>query len=209
MSQTSIAELVPVDNLQRMVAVAVLADRVAHLDLWRALLESADDVDVCAVATTPSDLLAVVAQPEVVLIDTIDTAAARARLGRDVAAHWPAAAIVVVDSGVDAATVVERVRRADPSMTVLSRGTLQEARDTMRMSERRSPVVAYPRLTEREREVLERLSRGQSTAAIATDLRISVNTCRGYTRTLMAKLGAHSQLEVLAFVAEHGLPGDR
>jgi DNA-binding CsgD family transcriptional regulator len=54
--------------------------------------------------------------------------------------------------------------------------------------------------------VLELLSKGVAPAAIADQLGISVNTCRGYLRTLMAKMGARSQREVVAFVGLHGLP---
>ena len=98
-----------------------------------------------------------------------------------------------------------RINRAG-NLTVLSSSVVAQVRDRLRSSEPRSAAVVYPQLSEREREVLHGLSRGSSPAEIARTLGISLNTCRGYLRTLMAKLGARSQREVLAFVARHGLP---
>ena len=43
--------------------------------------------------------------------------------------------------------------------------------------------------------------------AIAQELDISVHTCRGYMKTLLSKLGAHSQLEAVVIAATHGLVG--
>jgi DNA-binding NarL/FixJ family response regulator len=58
--------------------------------------------------------------------------------------------------------------------------------------------VVQPRLTGREAEVLAMLELGVDTRGIARELGISLNTCRGYVKTLLAKLNAHSQLEAVA-----------
>jgi len=52
------------------------------------------------------------------------------------------------------------------------------------------------------------LSVGLDTRAIATQLGISLNTCRGYVKTLLGKLNAHSQLEAVAIARRDGLVGD-
>ena len=41
--------------------------------------------------------------------------------------------------------------------------------------------------------------------AIAQRLGISLNTCRGYVKTMLRKLGAHSQLEAVAIASRQGL----
>lgn len=61
------------------------------------------------------------------------------------------------------------------------------------------------RLTERELEVLDLLSQGHSVTEIARRLDISVNTCRGYVRTILFKLDAHSQLAAVAHAARLGV----
>jgi DNA-binding NarL/FixJ family response regulator len=188
-----------------MVRLGVVTGRAVHAELWSAALSAHDGIDVVASVTELADLDVEGDSLDVVLLD-LDSSPEAARASAALAAKWPSVAPVVAERGMPLAAVIDRVRSADPSMTVLSSGALRQARGQLRTTARRSPVAAYPRLTERECEVLEALSRGNSTAAIAAELRMSVNTCRGHLRTLMAKLGARSQLEVLAFVAEHGLP---
>ena len=183
----------------------MVTGRAVHAELWSAALSAHDGIDVVASVTELTDLDADGDSLDVVVLD-LDSGPDAARASAVLAEKWPSIAPVVAERGMPLLAVIDRVRRADPSMTVLSSSALHQARGQLRTSERRSPVAAYPRLTERECEVLESLSRGNSTAAIAGELRMSVHTCRGHLRTLMAKLGARSQLEVLAFVAEHGLP---
>ncbi len=60
-------------------------------------------------------------------------------------------------------------------------------------------------LTERELEVLEMLGEGLSPAAIADDLGITMHTCRGHIKSLLAKLHVHSQLEAVVHAWQSGL----
>ena len=62
-----------------------------------------------------------------------------------------------------------------------------------------------PRLTDRERQVLDQLVRGHDTQTIAADLGITVNTCRGYLKNVMVKLGAHSQHQAVSIALRDGL----
>ncbi|BFU46537.1 response regulator [Krasilnikovia sp. MM14-A1004] len=70
-----------------------------------------------------------------------------------------------------------------------------------------TPVVG-PRaggLTAREHEVLALMGAGLDPRAIARRLGISVHTCRGYVKAVLAKLDAHSQLEAVAVATRRGL----
>jgi DNA-binding NarL/FixJ family response regulator len=70
-----------------------------------------------------------------------------------------------------------------------------------------TPVVG-PRgggLTSREDEVLQMMAAGLDARAIARRLGISLHTCRGYVKAVLAKLGAHSQLEAVAIASRRGL----
>jgi hypothetical protein len=53
--------------------------------------------------------------------------------------------------------------------------------------------------------VLQLLAEGLDTRGIAKKLDIKVNTCRGYIKSLLARLGAHSQLQAVAIATGHGL----
>jgi len=60
-------------------------------------------------------------------------------------------------------------------------------------------------LTHREREVLEALANGESTADLARRLGVGPATVRTHVQNVLAKLGVHSRLEAVAFAIRHGL----
>lgn len=60
-------------------------------------------------------------------------------------------------------------------------------------------------LTARETEVLALLDNGVGPKQIARVMNISVNTCRGYVKSMYAKLGVGSQLEALAAARRYSL----
>jgi len=64
------------------------------------------------------------------------------------------------------------------------------------------------RLTERERGVLVCLSHGRSQQAIAAQLGIDKATVHTHVRNILAKLGAHSSAEAVAFYLNPTLPYD-
>ena len=64
-----------------------------------------------------------------------------------------------------------------------------------------------PTLTRREQEVLDCLGQGMQVKMIARVLGIGLQTCRGYVKSLHAKLGARSQLEAVVKAQQVGLLG--
>jgi len=60
-------------------------------------------------------------------------------------------------------------------------------------------------LTARESEVLQLIGAGRSNQHVAQELGISVNTVRNHVQHILAKLGAHSQLEAVAIASRMGL----
>ena len=79
-------------------------------------------------------------------------------------------------------------------------GVRTPARIAPAQSDRRNPF----HLTRRERQVLDCLMRGRTTAEVARDLVISYATARTHIQHVLDKLGAHSRLEAVAMSA-----GDR
>ncbi len=72
---------------------------------------------------------------------------------------------------------------------------------------RRLPAEDAPRLTRREREVLDCLAEGMQVKSIARVLGITQETCRGYVKALHSKLSARSQLEAVVKAQHLGLLG--
>jgi two-component system nitrate/nitrite response regulator NarL len=63
-------------------------------------------------------------------------------------------------------------------------------------------------LTQREREILTHLARGESNKAIARQLEISYDTVKLHVRHILAKLNLSSRVEAAVFAVEHRLtPG--
>jgi DNA-binding NarL/FixJ family response regulator len=60
-------------------------------------------------------------------------------------------------------------------------------------------------LTTREREVLVLLAAGTTTAGIASQLFVSVNTIRQHVQRILGKLSAHSKLEAVAIAVREGV----
>ncbi|MBP2385740.1 response regulator [Paeniglutamicibacter kerguelensis] len=72
---------------------------------------------------------------------------------------------------------------------------------------RQLEVSMNPGLTARELEVLQLMSQGFDVTANARTLAISAHTCRGYVKSILSKLDAHSQLEAVATANRLGLVG--
>jgi DNA-binding CsgD family transcriptional regulator len=61
------------------------------------------------------------------------------------------------------------------------------------------------RLTPREQETLDLLAEGLVLKDIAAELGVTVETVRGYVKSLQVKLGAHTQLQAVLAAARCGL----
>jgi RNA polymerase sigma factor (sigma-70 family) len=81
--------------------------------------------------------------------------------------------------------------------------------------ERLDEHAALRRLSPREREILGLIAGGWSSRRIAEDLLLSLDTVRGHTGSMLAKLGVETKLEAVALALEHGWspagqdPGER
>ena len=72
------------------------------------------------------------------------------------------------------------------------------------MKQRNGAIDAF-NLTTREVEILQALGSGASTAGVAEQMHISLNTVRTHVQRVIKKLGAHSKLEAVAIGRSQGL----
>jgi two-component system nitrate/nitrite response regulator NarL len=100
--------------------------------------------------------------------------------------------------------VIEAIQRAArgelvvaPAMTVKLAHMLQSGQ----RSQTREDL--FSTLTEREREILEHLARGESNKAIARALDISHDTVKLHVRHILSKLNLTSRVEAAVFAVEH------
>jgi DNA-binding NarL/FixJ family response regulator len=71
------------------------------------------------------------------------------------------------------------------------------------------PAQAFPELTQREREVLELIARGESNAAIARRLVISQKTVRNHVSNIFTKLRVADRAQAIVKAREAGLGVER
>ena len=99
------------------------------------------------------------------------------------------------------ATLLQTIRSARRGTMIVHPSLLTAAHACRRPG----PARNVPALTQREMEVLRLMAQGHSVGTNARLLNITPNTCRGYVKTILAKLGAHSQLEAVAVASRLGL----
>jgi two-component system nitrate/nitrite response regulator NarL len=98
-------------------------------------------------------------------------------------------------------TAIQRTARGEltvaPSMTVKLAQMLQGG--TSQVDDRRGMLAS---LTDRERQILDHLSRGESNKSIARALDISHDTVKLHVRHILAKLNLSSRVEAAVFAVE-------
>jgi DNA-binding NarL/FixJ family response regulator len=205
------------------VAVLVVDDHTTFSDLLAMALAGMPDLECVGTASSMAEASTMAEQlrPDVVVMDVQlggddGIEATRALTGR-----FPELRVVVLTAHADRA-LMRRAADAGACCLLPKNGSLPELLDALRNARRggfivdptllRSLVASpeptrdrLPPLTRREREVLRLLSQGNDPQSIARELGISVHTCRGYVKTLLVKLGAHSQLEAVSVAIRNGL----
>lgn len=93
--------------------------------------------------------------------------------------------------------IATRAAEGRPVMSVLERTRLLDLADAVRADARRDHD-RWGRLTPREQEIVDRIAAGRRPAVIAEEFVVSLATVRSHIRSILAKLGVGSQLEVAA-----------
>jgi two-component system, NarL family, nitrate/nitrite response regulator NarL len=90
----------------------------------------------------------------------------------------------------------------------LALDAIEAGRNVLDPGSQRVPARGAKQLCElspREREILTRIVGGQSTRQMSFAMNITVDTVRTYVKNVLAKLGAHSRLQVAALATRDGL----
>jgi DNA-binding NarL/FixJ family response regulator len=209
------------------VRVLVVDDHRTFAELLSGALTSAG-METVGMAHSAAQAVAMAQemQPDIVVMDIEmprqDGLAATRRI-REVA---PDTVVAVVTAHRDPDWVV-RAAQAGASAFIPKDGSLSEMIDVLTRVQQGQMLVApstfsggptaspassvsreaAPQLTRREQEVLDCLGRGMQVKAIARVLGITLETCRGYVKSLHAKLGVRSQLEAVVKAQQLGLLG--
>jgi DNA-binding NarL/FixJ family response regulator len=105
--------------------------------------------------------------------------------------------------------IVHSIRAAAAGETLIPAATIASALARRREIDREhaSQAQLLASLTHREKEILELMIHGADNRAVAERLQISYATVRTHVRSILAKLGARSQLDAVAKAVQLGLRG--
>jgi len=209
--------------------VLIVDDHRAFSEALAAAIDRNPDLACVGTPTTVAECLAAVEQtaPDVVLLDIYlpDGDGIEAIPGiRDLHA---AARIVVMTGYTDVdlmaraasagasgflpkespiGSVLEAIRAVRDGQMLVDGSTLAAILGRVgRVAPGARPSANGSSLTTREQDVLDLMGQGLDPHAIAGRLGISLHTCRGYQKSILAKLDAHSQLEAVIVAARRGL----
>ena len=204
-------------------SVLVVDDHTTFSDLLAMALDREPDLTCVGTAASVTEAFVKVDErrPDLVIMDVRlgegDGVTATAELTR----IYPELRVVILTAHIDTA-LMQRAADAGACCLLPKDGSFPDLLEALRSSRREGLVVhpallktlimsqpqrdvTIPSLTRREREVLKMLADGLDARAIAKNLGISVNTCRGYVKNLLLKLDAHSQLEAVVIATNRGL----
>jgi DNA-binding NarL/FixJ family response regulator len=216
--------------LSSRINVLIVDDHLAVAEGLQALLSREADLDVAEVATNGESALRIASEraPQVVLMDQNLSGESGAVVASRLLAAHPHATIVMLSGGMTqdelaaaveagasgyllktagSAEIVSAIRRAAAGEILLPPDELASLLrlGSERTRQRDERQRTLPQLTRREREVLALMAAAADVERIARELKITMNTARGYIQNILEKLGAHSRLEAVVRATELGL----
>ncbi|MGY1826366.1 MULTISPECIES: response regulator [unclassified Blastococcus] len=203
--------------------ILVVDDHRTFAELLAGALRSAG-MEPVGTATSAAQAVAMARdlRPDIVIMDIEMPRQDGLTATRQIREVAPGTIVAVVTGHCDPTWVV-RAAQAGASAYIPKNGSLEEMIDVLSRVRLGQMIVAPsafaggspsaptgrtappPVLTRREKEVLDCLGRGMPVKGIARLLGITVETCRGYVKSLHTKLGVRSQLEAVIKAQEVGL----
>lgn len=212
-----------------MAKVLVVDDHPLMREGLNELIAADTDLEICGEADSAASALQAVAllNPDVVVLDlTLGSDDGVALVGT-LRQRWPALPILVLSMH-DEAVYGERllamgvrgyVMKQEASLVILTAlrkviagehyvSAALAGRLYARMSRARDASQPTDVLTQREREVLRQIARGQSTQDIAVTLGMSAKTVDSHRRNMREKLGLASAADLVRYAVQWASEGD-
>ncbi len=210
------------------IRILIADDHQLFRDGLKALLESASDMSVIGEATTGDEVVGLAAElnPDMILMDVqmpgINGIEATRRIvaednrvklliltmfddDQTIFAAMRAGALGYVLKGVKHDEMLRAVRAVASGEAIFSPGVAERMVAFFQEMHPQLKGIAFPELTEREREVLALIARDYKNADIASELVISPKTVRNHVSNILGKLQVADRTEAAAKAREAGL----
>ena len=202
--------------------VLVVDAQLAFAQSLAIVIGMQDDLECVGAVTSGEEAIERAANeaPSVVLMDVGLPGIDGVEATRQILDRGPGVDVVILTAMPDA-TVLARAASAGARAFLLKQSSLEDILEAVRGAHLAGAMgldaatighllgddgtVADTALTLRELEVLGLLARGEQPKQIAHSLGITVNTCRGYVKNVLSKLGAHSALAAVVEAHRLGL----
>jgi DNA-binding NarL/FixJ family response regulator len=211
------------------VRVLIADDHPVFRDGLASLLATQPDVDVVATAADGAEAVALATEhaPDVVVMDLQMPELNGIEATRRLAETMPDVRVLVFTMGEEDGTVLAAMRAgargylvkgasqdevARAISTVQAGGLVFGASLALRIADLLSGTTppdrtAFPQLTERELEILDKVAAGRNNAQIAQELYLAPKTVRNNVSNILAKLQATDRAEAIIRARDAGLGG--
>jgi len=188
-------------------SVAIVDDHFLFAEALAGAVREIGEHDVAGIAVTGAQALSLVRdkQPDIVLLDYHLPGYKGSELISRIRAAAPQARIIVITSDTTDASVATAMEAGAAAYITKDRAiedVIQALRDATAAA--RTPAIDTA-LTQREQEILGLVGMGKDANMIAAELGLSVHTVRTHLQNMFEKLGAHSQIELLAIARKRSL----
>lgn len=210
-------------------SVLIVEARASFARALGTAIESQPDLEFAGAVPTLDDAMRRIEAraPDVLLMEARCPGGDAIDATRRVTEHNPSVRVILFTAHADVALLAQAAS-AGACGLLLNRSSLRETLDAIRSACNGGMLVppstlsvvlagspAHHRaphananlalLTPREREVLALMSEGLGPTGVARRLTLSVHTTRSHVKSIMSKLGAHSQLEAVVVAVRNGM----
>jgi NarL family two-component system response regulator LiaR len=212
------------------IRVLIVDDHAVVREGLRAFLALQDGLEVVGEACDGEEAIerATELRPDVILMDLVMPRLDGVGAMRELRIQAPASRVIVLTSFLDddrllpaiqagaagyllknaePAEIARAVHAAHAGETIID--PTVASRLVRALADGARPVTEADRLTRREREVLELITRGRSNKRIALELGISEKTVKTHVGHLLAKLGVSDRTQAALLAVQHGLVAPR